>query len=175
MENQSLGSIFHFCPICALDFVWICYWLKPFWRYGRCGSETKDFAMAPQMSKAVAAAAIVSGAAFVALPGPRSAPTAPRTATRGATGHASASSVLSTVGVAALGVTAAQMRKTGAVAGHGVELCAFENELGVQAPLGFWDPAGLSSDGDAKEFYRRRVVEIKHGRVSMLACTGSSA
>lgn len=23
---------------------------------------------------------------------------------------------------------------------------AFENELGVQAPLGFWDPAGLSSD-----------------------------
>ena len=46
------------------------------------------------------------------------------------------------------------------------------NSRGVQAPLGFWDPAGLSSDGDAKEFYRRRVVEIKHGRVSMLACTG---
>ena len=130
--------------------------------------------MAPQMSKALAAAAAVSGAAFVALPGSRSAPTAPRTAPRGSTGHGSASSVLSTVGVAALGVTAA-MRKTGAVAGHGVELRAFENELGVQAPLGFWDPAGLSSDGDAKEFYRRRVVETKHGRVSMLACTGSSA
>ena len=32
-----------------------------------------------------------------------------------------------------------------------------------------------TEDGDAKEFYRRRVVEIKHGRVSMLACTGSSA
>ena len=46
------------------------------------------------------------------------------------------------------------------------------NSRGVQAPLGFWDPAGLSSDGDAKEFYRRRVVEIKPGRVSMLACTG---
>ena len=29
-----------------------------------------------------------------------------------------------------------------------------------------------SEDGDAREFYRRRVVEIKHGRVSMLACTG---
>ena len=75
-------------------------------------------------------------------------------------------------------------------------LQAFENELGVQAPLGFWDPAGLSAeawlnllvafacfssllwvtvstqDGDAREFYRRRVVEIKHGRVAMLACTG---
>ena len=38
--------------------------------------------------------------------------------------------------------------------------------------MGFWDPAGFTSDGDAREFYRRRVVEIKHGRVSMLACTG---
>merc|ERR1719293_225916 len=26
---------------------------------------------------------------------------------------------------------------------------AFENELGVQAPVGFWDPLGLSRDGDA--------------------------
>jgi hypothetical protein len=51
-------------------------------------------------------------------------------------------------------------------------LRAFENELGVQAPIGFWDPAGLSSDGDAKDFFRRRCVEIKHGRVSMLACIG---
>ena len=41
---------------------------------------------------------------------------------------------------------------------------------GVQPPLGYWDPAGLASDGDAREFYRRRVVEIKHGRVAMLAC-----
>jgi len=49
---------------------------------------------------------------------------------------------------------------------------AFENELGVQAPVGFWDPAGFTSDGDAAEFYRRRCVELKHGRVSMLACIG---
>merc|ERR1719367_1776332 len=49
---------------------------------------------------------------------------------------------------------------------------AFENELGVQPPTGFWDPAGFTSDGDEKEFYRRRCVEIKHGRVSMLACIG---
>jgi len=27
---------------------------------------------------------------------------------------------------------------------------AFENELGVQPPLGFWDPAGLSSDACLK-------------------------
>jgi len=49
---------------------------------------------------------------------------------------------------------------------------AFENELGVQAPTGFWDPAGFSSDGDADIFKRRRETELKHGRVSMIACIG---
>merc|ERR1712066_986932 len=46
-------------------------------------------------------------------------------------------------------------------------LRAFENELGVQAPVGYFDPLGLSKDGDADVFYRRRCTEIKHGRVSM--------
>merc|ERR1711933_441991 len=43
---------------------------------------------------------------------------------------------------------------------------------GVQAPVGFWDPAGLCKDGDSDAFTRRRVTEIKHGRVSMIACLG---
>jgi len=47
-----------------------------------------------------------------------------------------------------------------------------EAELGVQAPVRFWDPAGFCNDGDEAKFRRRRVVEIKHGRVSMLACIG---
>jgi len=51
-------------------------------------------------------------------------------------------------------------------------LRAFENELGVQSPFGFWDPAGFTSDGDVEAFKRRRVTEIKHGRVSMLATLG---
>merc|ERR1712210_282626 len=46
-------------------------------------------------------------------------------------------------------------------------LRAYENELGVQAPVGFWDPAGYTVDGSAADFRRRRVTEIKHGRVSM--------
>merc|ERR1719311_1747019 len=54
----------------------------------------------------------------------------------------------------------------------GSPLRAFESELGVQAPVGFWDPAGLSQDGDADAFKRRRVTELKHGRVSMIACIG---
>mmetsp|Transcript_21303 Transcript_21303/g.67323 ORF Transcript_21303/g.67323 Transcript_21303/m.67323 type:complete len:403 (-) Transcript_21303:134-1342(-) len=51
-------------------------------------------------------------------------------------------------------------------------LRAFENELGVQSPVGFWDPAGFCLDGDAAAFRRRRTTELKHGRVSMLATIG---
>merc|ERR1712241_768457 len=51
-------------------------------------------------------------------------------------------------------------------------LRAFENELGVQSPFGFWDPLGLAADGDVERFKRRRETEIKHGRVCMLATMG---
>ena len=49
---------------------------------------------------------------------------------------------------------------------------AFENELGAQVPLGFWDPLGLVADGDQKKFDRLRFVELKHGRICMLAMAG---
>jgi len=49
---------------------------------------------------------------------------------------------------------------------------AFENELGVQDPVGFWDPAGFTADGNVENFQRRRQTELKHGRVSMLATMG---
>ena len=45
-----------------------------------------------------------------------------------------------------------------------------ETGLGIQAPLGFWDPLGLSRD--AATLNRRRAVEIKHGRVAMYATMG---
>merc|ERR1719221_1127162 len=51
-------------------------------------------------------------------------------------------------------------------------LRAFENELGVQPPVGFWDPLEFTKDGDAEASKRRRAVELKHGRVSMYACIG---
>merc|ERR1712039_431789 len=51
-------------------------------------------------------------------------------------------------------------------------LRAFENELGVQDPVGFWDPAGFATDGNMENFARRRQTELKHGRVSMLATMG---
>ena len=48
----------------------------------------------------------------------------------------------------------------------------FENELGAQAPLGFFDPLGVVNNGDREKFDRLRSVEIKHGRVCMLAVVG---
>jgi hypothetical protein len=54
----------------------------------------------------------------------------------------------------------------------GSPLRAFENELGVQSPFGFWDPLGLAADGNVERFKRRRETEIKHGRISMLATIG---
>jgi len=51
-------------------------------------------------------------------------------------------------------------------------LRAFEGELGVQAPVGFFDPLGLSKDGCEETFKRRRASELKHGRIAMLATMG---
>jgi light-harvesting complex I chlorophyll a/b binding protein 1 len=42
----------------------------------------------------------------------------------------------------------------------------------VQAPVGFWDPAGFTADGSVENFNRRRQTELKHGRISMLATMG---
>ena len=51
-------------------------------------------------------------------------------------------------------------------------LNAFEGELGAQPPLGFFDPLGLLDDADQERFDRLRYVELKHGRISMLAFLG---
>merc|ERR1740121_1923069 len=52
-------------------------------------------------------------------------------------------------------------------------LNAFGAELGVQPPLGFYDPLGLLDDADQERFDRLRYVELKHGRISQLAFLGN--
>lgn len=47
----------------------------------------------------------------------------------------------------------------------------FENAIGAQAPLGFFDPLGLLKDADQERFDRLRKVEIKHGRIVSLLFT----
>jgi hypothetical protein len=49
---------------------------------------------------------------------------------------------------------------------------AFEDELGVQPPLGFFDPLGLLANADQEKFDRLRAVEIKHGRICQLGVVG---
>ena len=49
---------------------------------------------------------------------------------------------------------------------------SFESELGAQPPLGFFDPLGLLEEADVERFERLRYVEIKHGRIAMLAVVG---
>jgi len=49
---------------------------------------------------------------------------------------------------------------------------AFENEVGAQVPLGFFDPLGLLEQADVARFERLRYVELKHGRICMLAVVG---
>ena len=51
-------------------------------------------------------------------------------------------------------------------------LNAFESELGAQLPLGFWDPLGMLDGADQERFDRLRYVEVKHGRIAMLAFLG---
>ena len=51
-------------------------------------------------------------------------------------------------------------------------LSAFEDALGAQQPLGLYDPLGLIENGSQERFDRLRYVEIKHGRISMLAVVG---
>merc|ERR1719293_511258 len=52
-------------------------------------------------------------------------------------------------------------------------LSAFEDALGSQPPLGLYDPFGLIANGDQDRFDRLRYVEVKHGRISMLAFLGN--
>ena len=49
---------------------------------------------------------------------------------------------------------------------------SFKSEVGVQPPLGFWDPLGILEEADQQRFDRLRAVETKHGRIAMLAVLG---
>ena len=72
----------------------------------------------------------------------------------------------------ALLATATAFAPMGRVASRSAVSMQFEDALGAQPPLGFWDPLGLLEDADDARFDRLRTVEVKHGRISMLAILG---
>merc|ERR1719281_512256 len=47
-----------------------------------------------------------------------------------------------------------------------------EEMAGVTAPLGFFDPLGFTTDCSLGKLFFYREVELKHGRVAMLASLG---
>lgn len=47
---------------------------------------------------------------------------------------------------------------------------SFADKVGALPPVGFWDPLGLATS--EKLFDQYRAVELKHGRVAMLAVVG---
>lgn len=50
---------------------------------------------------------------------------------------------------------------------------AFDAEIGAaSAELGCWDPLGFVTDGNQERFDHLRGVELKHGRIAMLATWG---
>lgn len=61
---------------------------------------------------------------------------------------------------------------TASSTGSALEAKPFADELGAMAPLGMFDPLGLVENGDKETFDRLRFVELKHGRISMLAVVG---
>merc|ERR1712066_493517 len=46
-------------------------------------------------------------------------------------------------------------------------------QVGVTAPLGYFDPLGFCKVGDYEGFHKLRCAEIKHGRVAMMAAVGT--
>mmetsp|Transcript_58489 Transcript_58489/g.131787 ORF Transcript_58489/g.131787 Transcript_58489/m.131787 type:complete len:448 (+) Transcript_58489:89-1432(+) len=115
--------------------------------------------------------------AFVTSPSLSGVPThaSPAVGTSGSSTRAGAvaSSVAPAVGLAGIAVLAAKASHGRARADRTSKpLRAFETEFGVQPPVGFFDPLGMTKDGDVEAFKRRRATELKHGRVSMLACMG---
>ena len=49
---------------------------------------------------------------------------------------------------------------------------SYVQEIGVQPPLGYFDPLGILADGDVERFNYWRGCEVKHGRIAMLAVLG---
>ena len=74
---------------------------------------------------------------------------------------------------ASLLATAAAFAPPKQAATPSTSLQAFEDELGVQPPLGFFDPLRMLANASPERFERLRYVEIKHGRICQLAFLGN--
>ena len=51
-------------------------------------------------------------------------------------------------------------------------MAAADSDFGAMAPLGVYDPCGFLADGTQETLDYYREIELRHGRVAMLAVTG---
>lgn len=93
------------------------------------------------------------------------------TVAKAATAKAATKTVGAVAGAAAVGGLAQE----GSVAGTDKPSSQFDpaKQIGVTAPLGYFDPAGFCKKGDENGFRNLRAAELKHGRVAMMAALGA--
>eukprot|EP00543_Licmophora_paradoxa_P003793 CAMPEP_0202441456 /NCGR_PEP_ID=MMETSP1360-20130828/986_1 /ASSEMBLY_ACC=CAM_ASM_000848 /TAXON_ID=515479 /ORGANISM="Licmophora paradoxa, Strain CCMP2313" /LENGTH=192 /DNA_ID=CAMNT_0049056457 /DNA_START=40 /DNA_END=618 /DNA_ORIENTATION=+ len=75
--------------------------------------------------------------------------------------------LLSLIGSAAAFVPVSQTKTASALAGW-----KDETVVGITAPMGYFDPLGLSNGKSDDTMALYREAELKHGRVAMAACLG---
>ncbi|CAE7697327.1 FCPB [Symbiodinium pilosum] len=129
--------------------------------------------MAPSTQQvAVAALAAAGCTAFVATPSTVRGP-ALRSAAQGQAKASSSSSMGAGLAICGLGAAAAVAapRKEKAALSLRALTPAQELIAGTGGPMPdmFWDPAGISARATEEEILKYRAIELKHGRVAMLA------
>lgn len=124
---------------------------------------------------AAAAAATAAKAAGGAVAGAKAAAAGTAAKAAGAAGGAKAATAAKGARLVASTTTAAGgARRSGADDDSEVD-ASFDpsKQIGVTAPLGYFDPLGFSKIGDKSGFKKLRSAEIKHGRVAMMAALGA--
>jgi len=132
-----------------------------------------------------AAAGLVAAPAFVSSPGTSAlrgaaapsvagAQQAPTSAAPSFTAAAAATAIAGSFFAASSSVkTRATLRAEAAAAKSAPPPFNPAKEVGITAPLGFFDPLNFAKEGDEDGFRKLRVAEIKHGRVAMMAAVGA--
>lgn len=93
----------------------------------------------------------------------------------GAAGGAKAATAAKGARLVASTTTAAGGTQRGSGDDNSEQDASFDpsKQIGVTAPLGYFDPLGFSKVGDKSGFKKFRSAEIKHGRVAMMAAVGA--